>query len=130
VSYHLKLLYTSITLSKRHLNFVETVSIKTTSSFFRRLEEEDKLVKVSSDSSALKIETLGLCHLMNGYIVGWNFRCNHFLKDLKKSTVTSIQQAEKDVIMLVVTFIKEDMWFEEHDLVSLLPLNPVTKLDY
>jgi hypothetical protein len=45
---HLKLLYTAVTRSQRRLNFVETVSSKAASAFFRRLEEEGKLVKLSS----------------------------------------------------------------------------------
>jgi ATP-dependent exoDNAse (exonuclease V) beta subunit len=57
VETHLKLLYTAVTRSQRRLNFVETVSSKTASAFFRRLQEEGKLVKLSSDSSELKLAT-------------------------------------------------------------------------
>jgi hypothetical protein len=57
VETHLKLLYTAVTRSQRRLNFVETVSSKAASAFFRRLEEEGKLVKLSSDSSELKLAT-------------------------------------------------------------------------
>jgi hypothetical protein len=56
VETHLKLLYTAVTRSQRRLNFVETVSSKAASAFFRRLEEEGKLVKLSSDSE-LKLAT-------------------------------------------------------------------------
>ena len=52
VETHLTLLYTAVTRSQRRLNFVETVSSKAASAFFRRLEEEGKLVKLSSGSSS------------------------------------------------------------------------------
>jgi hypothetical protein len=52
VETHLKLLYTAVTRSQRRLNFVETVSSKAVSAFFRRLEEQGKLVKLSSSSSS------------------------------------------------------------------------------
>ena len=48
---HLKLLYTAVTRSQRRLNFVETASSKAASAFFRRLEEEGKLVKLATDTS-------------------------------------------------------------------------------
>ena len=51
---HLKLLYTAVTRSQRRLNFVETASSKAASAFFRRLEEEGKLVKLATDTSELK----------------------------------------------------------------------------
>ncbi len=54
---HLKLLYTAVTRSQRRLNFVETASSKAASAFFRRLEEEGKLVKLATDSSELKLAT-------------------------------------------------------------------------
>ena len=57
VETHLKLLYTAVTRSQRRLNFVETVCSKAASAFFRRLEEQGKLVKLSSDSTELKLAT-------------------------------------------------------------------------
>jgi hypothetical protein len=57
VETHLKLLYTAVTRSQRRLNFVETASSKAASAFFRRLEEQGKLVQLSLDSSDLKLAT-------------------------------------------------------------------------
>jgi hypothetical protein len=57
VETHLKLLYTAVTRSQRRLNFVETAASNAGSAFFRRLEEEGKLVKLSSSSSELKLAT-------------------------------------------------------------------------
>jgi hypothetical protein len=57
VETHLKLLYTAVTRSQRRLNFVETVSSKAASAFFRRLEEQGKLVKLVSDTSELSLAT-------------------------------------------------------------------------
>ena len=57
VETHLKLLYTAVTRSQRRLNFVETVSSKAASAFFRRLEEQGKLVRLSTDFSELKLAT-------------------------------------------------------------------------
>ena len=184
VETHLKLLYTSVTRSQRRLNFVETVSSKAASAFFRRLEGEGKLVKLSSDCE-LKLAT-GMMSpdewIHRGLEFAWkawecrsedrggggtggekqdiadelkwldlaiecfskadssgnkyaskaqlNSRCTRFLKELQKPTAASIQQAEKDGIKLVAACMKEGMWFEAHDLASLLPLKAVTNLDY
>jgi len=57
VETHLKLLYTAVTRSQRRLNFVETASSKAASAFFRRLEEQGKLVQLCLDSSDLKLAT-------------------------------------------------------------------------
>jgi hypothetical protein len=57
VETHLKLLYTAVTRSQRRLNFVETVFSKAASAFFRRLEEQGKLVRLSTDFSELKLAT-------------------------------------------------------------------------
>jgi hypothetical protein len=54
---HLKLLYTAVTRSQRRLNFVETVSSKAGSAFFRRLEEQGKLVKLPTNQSELTLTT-------------------------------------------------------------------------
>ena len=60
------------------------------------------------------------------------FSC--FLNELHKPAAASIQQAatetESNGIKLVVSCIKEGMWFESHLLASLLPLKSVTNLDY
>ena len=52
-----------------------------------------------------------------------------FLKDLHNAA-SSIQQAERNGINLVAACMKEGMWYESHSLASLLPLKPVTNLDY
>ena len=57
VGTHLKLLYTAVTRSQRRLNFVETACSKAASAFFRRLQEQGKLVKLASDSTELKLAT-------------------------------------------------------------------------
>ncbi len=56
VETHLKLLYTVITRSQRHLNFVETISSKAGIAFFCWIEG-DNLVNLSSDPSDLKLAT-------------------------------------------------------------------------
>jgi hypothetical protein len=57
VETHLKLLYTAVTRSQRRLNFVETACSKAASAFFRRLQEQGKLVKLASDSTELTLAT-------------------------------------------------------------------------
>jgi hypothetical protein len=79
VETHLKLLYTAVTRSQRRLNFVETVSSKVASAFFRRLEEEGKLVKLSSE---LKLST-GMMSPDEWIIVGWNLHGRRGSVDLK-----------------------------------------------
>jgi hypothetical protein len=185
VETHLKLLYTAVTRSQRRLNFVETACSKAASAFFRRLQEQDKLVKLASDSTELKLAT-GIMSpdewIHRGLEFAWkawecrsedrggggtggenqdiadelkwldlaiecfskagssgnkyvskaqlNSRCTRFLKELQKPTAASVQQTEKDGIVLVAACIKEGMWLEAHDLASLLPLKAVTNLDY
>ncbi len=144
---HLKLLYTAVTRSQRRLNFVETVSSKAASAFFRRLEEEGKLVKLSSE---LKLAT-GMMSpdewIHRGLQFAWKaWDCRsedrggggtgsenqdtHYLKGLHKKTAASMEQLENDGIKLVAACMKEAMWLEAHDLASLLPLKAVTNLDY
>jgi hypothetical protein len=57
VETHLKLLYTAVTRSQRRLNFVETACSKAASAFFRRFQEQGKLVKLASDSTELTLAT-------------------------------------------------------------------------
>jgi hypothetical protein len=49
---------TAVTRSQRRLNFVETACSKAASVFFRRLQEQGKLVKLASDSTELKLATV------------------------------------------------------------------------
>jgi hypothetical protein len=117
VETHLKLLYTAVTRSQRRLNFVETVSSKAASAFFRRLEEEGKLVKLSSE---LKLAT-GMMSpdewIHRGLEFAWKaWECRsedrggggtgsenqdtRFLKGLHKQTAASMEQSENDGIKL------------------------------
>jgi hypothetical protein len=53
-----------------------------------------------------------------------------FLTDLQMPAAAPIQQTERNGIELVADCIEEGMWLESHYLASLLPLKPVTNLDY